>query len=170
MPWWWRSGVKLLLHSDRGSQYTSEQFQKLTADQGVICSMSRSGDVWDNAAMKSFFSSLKTERAARKTCRTRDDAGAARGAAMLWNLRKVTVWPFVSGYQKWAFSALKSLPKGGLRLFGENRYVPRKAKGASARPPKIFNLGASAGSFVNRNQSSKLINVEGDTTASRYRV
>jgi putative transposase len=72
-----------LLHSDRGSQYTSEQFQKLTADQGVICSMSRSGNVWDNAAMKSFFSSLKTERAARKTCRTRDDAGAARGAAML---------------------------------------------------------------------------------------
>jgi putative transposase len=43
-----------------GSQYTSEQFQRLLADNGVVCSMSRSGNVWDNAA--SFFSSRKTER------------------------------------------------------------------------------------------------------------
>jgi putative transposase len=66
----------LLHHSDRGSQYTSEQFQKLMADHGVICSMSRSGNVWDNAAMESFFSSLKTERTERKTYRTRDQAKA----------------------------------------------------------------------------------------------
>ena len=46
------------------------------ADHGVTCSMSRSGNVWDNAAMESFFSSLKTERAARKTYRTRDAAKA----------------------------------------------------------------------------------------------
>jgi putative transposase len=58
------------------TQYTSEQFQKLIADHGVICSMSRSGNVWDNAAMESFFSSLKTERTARKTYRTRDEAKA----------------------------------------------------------------------------------------------
>ena len=38
--------------------------------------MSRSGNVWDNAAMESFFSSLKTERIARKTYRTRDQAKA----------------------------------------------------------------------------------------------
>ena len=44
------------------------------ADHGVTCSMSRSGNVWDNAAMESFFSSLKTERVARKTYRTRDEA------------------------------------------------------------------------------------------------
>ena len=57
----WRRGEPdaLLHHSDRGSQYTSEQFQKLFADHGVVCSMSRSGDVWDDAAMESFFSSLK---------------------------------------------------------------------------------------------------------------
>jgi putative transposase len=74
----WRRGKPdaLLHHSDRGSQYTSEQFQKLMADHGVICSMSRSGNVWDNAAMESFFSSLKTERTARKTYRTRDEARA----------------------------------------------------------------------------------------------
>jgi putative transposase len=58
----WRRGKPeaLLRHSGRGSQYTSEQFQRLMADHGVVCSMSRSGNVWDNAAMESFFSSLKT--------------------------------------------------------------------------------------------------------------
>ena len=74
----WRRGKPdaLLHHSDQGSQYTSEQFQRLLADNGVICSMSRSGNVWDNAAMESFFSSLKTERTARKIYRTRDEAKA----------------------------------------------------------------------------------------------
>jgi putative transposase len=56
------------------AQYTSEQFQRLMADNGVVCSMSRSGNVWDNAAMESFFSSLKTERTGNKTYRTRDEA------------------------------------------------------------------------------------------------
>jgi len=74
----WRRGKPdaLLHHSDRGSQYTSEQFQRLMADHGVTCSMSRAGNCWDNAAMESFFSSLKTERVARKTYRTRDEAKA----------------------------------------------------------------------------------------------
>ena len=74
----WRRGRPdaLLHHSDRGSQCTSEQFQRLMAEHGVVCSMSRSGNVWDNAAMESFFSSLKTERIGNKTYRTRDDARA----------------------------------------------------------------------------------------------
>ena len=74
----WRRGKPdaLLHHSDRGSQYTSEQFQRLMTDHGVVCSMSRSGNVWDNAAMESFFSSLKTERTARKMYRTRNEAKA----------------------------------------------------------------------------------------------
>ena len=46
------------------------------ADHGVTCSMSRAGNCWDNAAMESFFSSLKTERTARKTYGTRDQAKA----------------------------------------------------------------------------------------------
>jgi putative transposase len=46
------------------------------ADHGVTSSMSRSGNVWDNAAMESFFSSLKTERTVRKVYRTRDQARA----------------------------------------------------------------------------------------------
>jgi len=74
----WRRGKPdaLLHHSDQGSQYTSEQFQKLMADNGVTCSMSRSGNVWDNAAMESFFSSLKTERIRGRVYRTRDAARA----------------------------------------------------------------------------------------------
>ena len=74
----WRRGRprELLHHSDRGSQYTSEQCQRLMDDAGIVCSLSRSGNVWDNAAMESFFSSLKTERTARKVYRTRDQARA----------------------------------------------------------------------------------------------
>jgi putative transposase len=74
----WRRGKPdaLLHHSDQGSQYASEQFQKLMADNRVACSMSRSGNVWDNAAMESFFSSLKTERIRGKVYRTRDEARA----------------------------------------------------------------------------------------------
>ena len=66
----------LLHHSDQGSQSTSEQFQRLMADHGIVCSMSRSGDVRDNAAMEAFFSSLETERTADKTYRIREEARA----------------------------------------------------------------------------------------------
>jgi putative transposase len=69
----WRRGkpIELLHHSDQGSQYTSEQFQRLLKEQGITCSMSRAGEVWDNSVMESFFSTLKTEKTARKTYRTR---------------------------------------------------------------------------------------------------
>jgi putative transposase len=74
----WRRGKPdvLLHHSDRGSQYTSEQFQLLLAGNAVNCSMSRSGNVWDNAVMESFFSTLKTERTNRKVYRSRAEARA----------------------------------------------------------------------------------------------
>ena len=74
----WRRGKPHALphYSDQGSQYTREQFQKLMADNGVARSMSRSGAVWDNALMGSFFSSLKTERTARKVYRRRSQACA----------------------------------------------------------------------------------------------
>ena len=72
----WRRGRprELLHHSDQGSQYTSEHFQRLLAEQGIVCSMSRAGEVWDNSAMESFFSSLKTERTARRVYRSREQA------------------------------------------------------------------------------------------------
>ncbi|HFJ0418694.1 TPA: IS3 family transposase [Pseudomonas aeruginosa] len=74
----WRRGkpVALLHHSDQGSQYTSSHFQQLLREQGITCSMSRAGEVWDNSAMESFFSSMKTERTARKVYRSREQARA----------------------------------------------------------------------------------------------
>ena len=66
------SSAEVLRQPLESAQYTSQQFQTLMSDNGVTCSMSRSGNVWDNAAMESFFSSLKTERVRRQVYRTRD--------------------------------------------------------------------------------------------------
>ena len=51
----------LILHSDRGVQYRSKDYQLKLVDRGIQCSMSRKGNCWDNAAMESFFSRLKVE-------------------------------------------------------------------------------------------------------------
>jgi putative transposase len=51
----------LLHHSDRGSQYASGEYQALLGQAEMRSSMSRKGDCWDNAAMESFFATLKTE-------------------------------------------------------------------------------------------------------------
>ena len=58
------------------TQYTSAHFQQLLREQGITCSMSRAGEVWDNSAMESFFSSMKTERIARRVYRSREQARA----------------------------------------------------------------------------------------------
>ena len=94
----WRRGKSdaLLNHSDQGSQYTGEQFQRLLAENEITCLMSRAGNVWDRAMgtplvretmarseMESFFSSLKTKRAARKVYRT----AAMRGRMPIGRLR-----------------------------------------------------------------------------------
>jgi putative transposase len=52
----------LIHHSDRGSQYASHAFQARLEEYGMICSMSRKGNCWDNAPTESFFNSLKNER------------------------------------------------------------------------------------------------------------
>jgi putative transposase len=74
----WRRGKpsELLHHSDQGSQYTSEDFQRLLSAEGITCSMSRRGDCWDNSVVESFFASLKKDRVHRKTYPTRDTARA----------------------------------------------------------------------------------------------
>ena len=59
-----------------GLQYTSEDFQRLLKSHGIVCSMSCRGNCWDNAALESFFSTLKTERLSKKHYRTRDDLRA----------------------------------------------------------------------------------------------
>lgn len=68
--------MQVLRRPVESAQYTSKQFQRLMTGNGVPCSMSQSGNVWDNAEMESFFPSLKTERIARKTYRTRNQARA----------------------------------------------------------------------------------------------
>lgn len=59
----WRRGFPrgALFHSDRGSQYCSNDYQKMLKMYGFICSMSRKGNCWDNAVAESFFHSMKTE-------------------------------------------------------------------------------------------------------------
>ena len=64
----------LLFHSDRGSQYCSDDFQKMLKDNAMISSMSRKGNCWDNSVAESFFGSLKTERVYSSTYKTRDEA------------------------------------------------------------------------------------------------
>ena len=51
----------VLLHSDRGSQYCSHEYQRQLNKRGLICSMSRKGNCWDNAPMESFWGKLKQE-------------------------------------------------------------------------------------------------------------
>src|SRR6185369_15890682 len=53
-------GEGLLAHSDRGSQYASDHYQRLLERHGITCSMSGVGQCWDNAPMESFFATLKT--------------------------------------------------------------------------------------------------------------
>jgi putative transposase len=67
----------LLHHSDRGSQYASRDYRKALDDRGIVCSMSRRGDCWDNAVVESFFATLKKELIHRKPWPT---ARAAREA------------------------------------------------------------------------------------------
>jgi len=64
----------LLHHSDRGSQYASGDYQRVLAQHGIVCSMSRRGDCWDNAVAESFFATLKVEL-------VHDAAWATRAAA-----------------------------------------------------------------------------------------
>ncbi len=53
--------IGLLHHSDQGCTYASEDYQILLAARGIVCSMSRRGNCWDNAVMESFFSTVKSE-------------------------------------------------------------------------------------------------------------
>ena len=56
----------LVVHSDRGSQYASEAHRALLARHGLIASMSRKGNCWDNAVMERVFLNLKMERVWQK--------------------------------------------------------------------------------------------------------
>jgi len=64
----------LLHHSDQGSQYASGDYQQALEELGVVCSMSRKGNCWDNAVAESFFATLKTECIYRRRFATKAEA------------------------------------------------------------------------------------------------
>ena len=64
----------LLHHSDRGSQYAARSYQRLLGEYGIITSMSRTGNCWDNACVESFFGTLKRELVYHRHYATREDA------------------------------------------------------------------------------------------------
>jgi transposase InsO family protein len=64
----------LVLHSDRGSQYTSHEYKQITGVRGIQLSMSAKGYCYDNAAMESFYHTLKTEHTYFHTYQTRQEA------------------------------------------------------------------------------------------------
>lgn len=66
----------LLHHSDRGSQYACRDYRAILEQHGMICSMSRKGDCWDNAVSESFFKTLKVERVNDRDYWTREEAKA----------------------------------------------------------------------------------------------
>jgi len=72
--WKRKPGRGLLHHSDRGSQYTSKSYQQLLNDHGIVCSMSRKGNCWDNAVAESFFHTIKTELVYHENYKTRNQA------------------------------------------------------------------------------------------------
>lgn len=69
-----RPGVGLLAHSDRGVQYASDRFQALLAQRGIVCSMSRKANCWDNAPTESLVATLKKELVHHERYATRDEA------------------------------------------------------------------------------------------------
>ena len=71
-----RPAPGLVLHSDRGSQYASEEYQALLSQHHVVCSMSRKGNCWDNSVMERFFLSLKMERVRQRRYANHDEAKA----------------------------------------------------------------------------------------------
>jgi transposase InsO family protein len=70
----WEPQQGLLHHSDRGSQYASQEYQQLRAAHGVLSSMSRKGNCWDNAVAESFFATLKLELVYHSHWHTRTQA------------------------------------------------------------------------------------------------
>ena len=75
--WNRKPGRGLMWHTDRGSQYASESHRDLLTVHGVVQSMSRKANCWDNAVAESFFHSLKTELVHQTTFKTKEEAKQA---------------------------------------------------------------------------------------------
>ena len=75
MAVWRRKPMReVIVHSDQGSQYSSDDWKRFCDADKLLPSMSRRGNCWDNAVVESFFSSLKKERIRKRIYKTRDQA------------------------------------------------------------------------------------------------
>ncbi|EPU1376648.1 IS3 family transposase, partial [Klebsiella pneumoniae] len=74
--WRGKPSENVIVHSDQGSQYGSDDWQRFCRANNLAPSMSRRGNCWDNAVAESFFSSLKKERIRKRIYKTRDMARA----------------------------------------------------------------------------------------------
>jgi putative transposase len=74
---WRKPKAGLIVHTDRGSQYACNQYRAFTERHGVIASMSRKRDCWDNAVAESFFATLKLELQPDRLWKTRSEARTA---------------------------------------------------------------------------------------------
>ena len=72
--WRRKKPTGVIVHSDRGSQYCAEAYQDLLSEHGLICSMSKAGDCYDNAAMESWNHSFKVEAIHGEKFKTRQEA------------------------------------------------------------------------------------------------
>jgi transposase InsO family protein len=87
MAWLQRSPnrkTELIFHSDRGSQYASQEFRKALEERGITASMSRKGNCWDNACSETLFGSLKVERLHGQRFETIRKAKDETVAWLLW--------------------------------------------------------------------------------------
>jgi putative transposase len=112
----------LLHHSDRGSQYASADYRRALRVHGIVCSMSRRGNCWDNAAAESFFATLKVELAHDAAWATR---GQARGEVFEY------IEQFYNGQRR--HSALGYLSP----VTFERRFATESNTGAAAASPAI---------------------------------
>ena len=74
--WTRRPEEGLIYHSDHGVQYASQDFRRLLKANGILGSMSRKGDCWDNSVVESFFGKLKSEWVHWRNYQTRSEARA----------------------------------------------------------------------------------------------
>ena len=116
MAWFGRNPGRqtgLIFHSDRGSQYASDEFRQLLDSNGIVPSMSRKGNCWDNACSETLFASLKVERLHGEEFKTIREAKDETIAWLLWynRTRMHSTLNYVSPMQfeqDWTEAAAKS--------------------------------------------------------------
>ena len=97
--------MQWIFHSDRGSQYASDNFRDVLERHGVMASMNRKGNCWDNALMETPFGSLKVERFHGERFQTiRQAEDAVLGWLLWYNRQRMRSTPEIS-QPRWSSNA-----------------------------------------------------------------